>query len=68
MYTAFENYIKNQNSNFIITELDTWEKEKDFLGTYYQLYDESLSNSTFSYNKNNYVVYKNYQFVLLIKK
>ena len=68
MYTAFEHYIKNQNSNFVITELDTWEKEKDFLGTYYQLYDKSLSNSTFSYNKNNYVVYKNYQFVLLIKK
>ena len=67
-YEALENYIINQTSDFVITELKTWESEKDFLAQYYQPYTNDLSRCTFHYRKTNYFYYIHYDFILLIKK
>jgi len=69
MFQAFTDYITNQTSDFIITQRSTWDEESTFLGQYYQPYqDNNIDASTYHYHKMHYFYYRNYDFVLLIKK
>ena len=69
MYQAFNYYITNQTSDFVVTERSTWETEQNFLSQYYQPYiNNDLDASTYHYHKMHYFYYRNYDFVLLIKK
>ena len=67
MYTAIQKNITNQTSNFIITELNTWETEKDFIAEYYHPYTNNTETSTFNYK----ILWRNRielkHFVLLLK-
>ncbi|MBR4419213.1 MAG: hypothetical protein IKT33_04390 [Clostridia bacterium] len=68
MYNSFTSYITNQTSDFIITELDTWNNEIDLLSQYYQPYTGDMTTSTYHYHKIQHAWRKHYDLVLLIKK
>ena len=68
MYQAFNDYITNQTSDFVITERKTWDNEYDFLAQYYQPYHGNIEDSTYHYHKMHYFYYREFDFVLLIKK
>ena len=63
MYEAFNSYITEQTSDFIVTKLATWEKEYDTLSPYYQLYTDTV----YHYRQVFYYYYKHFDFVLLIR-
>ena len=68
MYESHKNSIINQTSDFIITELNTYNKEKEFLSQYYEPFTKNIKTSTFYYHKVSYFNYKDLKFVLLYKK
>ena len=68
MYESFRASITNQTSDFVITYSEIWDSEKDFLSQYYQPYTNDVETSTYAYNKVNYFSYKEFTFILLIKK
>ena len=69
MFQAFKDYITNQTSDFIVTERRSWDMEQDFRSQYYQPYNNNdIDASTYHYRKMHYFFYRNYDFVLLIKK
>ena len=68
IYEYHEKSIADQTSNFVITERKVWEQEKDFLSQYYTQYKGNLSQEIYHYRKIQWFYYKNFEFVLLIKK
>jgi len=68
LYESFNRYITQQTSDFIITEVKTWNNEKNLLAQYYQPYTSDLSTSTYHYRKVHDFYYRSFDFVLLIKK
>lgn len=68
MYEGFEKSITEQHCDFVITERKTWENEHDFLAQYYQPYHGTIEASTYHYHKMHYFYYREFDFVLLIKK
>jgi len=68
IYKEFNEYITNQTSDFVITELATWETEKDFLSQYYKPFTDEISDCTYHYRHAHYFYYRHFDFVLLIKK
>ncbi len=67
-YKALENYIINQTTDFVITKVNTWEKENNLLSQYYKPYTENLDDCIFHYRKVNYFYYLDFDLILLIKK
>ena len=67
MYEEFKNYIEQQSSDFIITELKTWNMEKDWFSSYYSPYNNTVEASTYTYYKINYGSQSKYEFILLFK-
>lgn len=68
MYEGFERSISEQHCDFVITERKTWDNETDFLSQYYQPYHGTIEASTYHYHKMHYFYYREFDFVLLIKK
>ncbi len=68
MYEGFRTYITEQTSDFLITELKTWNDENDFLAQYYQPYTGDITTSTYHYHRVANFYYTNYDFVLLFRK
>lgn len=64
MYQAYNDYITQQTSDFIITKQTTWEKEYDLLSQYYQPYTDTI----YHYHQLHYFYYRDIDFILLIKK
>ena len=67
MYEKFHDYITEQTSDFVITDPQVWENEKDFISQYYHLYTGEIESSSYHYHKVHYFFYNNYDFVLLLK-
>lgn len=72
MYSQIQECITNQTSDFVITNLSTWNnpKEHALLSQYYEIY-KSENNETptsFHYHRVHYFYYRDFDFVLLIKK
>ncbi len=64
MYQCIHDYVTNQTSDFIITKLDVWNNEQDFLSMYYKQYNDTI----YHYHQLHYFFYREHDFVLLIKK
>lgn len=70
MGQSFNSYAKNQVCDFIITDENTWNRDKDFLLQYYQpySYEENGEPTFYNYHQLHYFFYRNHKFILLIKK
>lgn len=68
LYEESKQYIMNQTSDFVITELQTWENEHELLSQYYSPYTGDIQTSTYHYKKLHYFYYKSVDFILLLKK
>lgn len=71
MFDTFNEYIVEQNSDFIITELSTWNQEVNengLLPQFYAPYTGNITTSTYHFKKVHYFYYIEFDFVLLIKK
>jgi len=71
MFAAFNDYISQQTSDFIITNLYTWEQDvakEGLLSQYYSPYTGDTATSTYHFRKVHYFYYRHFDFVLLIKK
>lgn len=64
IYLSFDEYIINQTSDFVITDLSIWNSEKDYLSRYYQPYTGDIETSTFNYTFG----FGGHNLVLLFKK
>ena len=68
MYVSFQNSIKQQSSDFVITELKTWNAEKDFLSQYYAPFTGDIITSTYYYHQAYMINFnQDLYFVLLFK-
>ena len=68
MYQAFHDYIITKSTNFVVTTVEIWAAEKDFLAQYYELYTGELSTSTYHYRCCYQFYYGETDFVLLHAK
>lgn len=72
MYKQYRESITNQTSDFVITQLETWNNanEHALLSQYYELYSNIDPNTptSYHYHRVHYFYYRDYDFVLLIKK
>lgn len=68
MYASFHESITQQTSDFVITTLDIWKQENDFLSQYYGLYtDDVNTNNTYHSCQLYSNTYIKTDLVLLIK-
>ena len=67
MYKSFENSIRTQTSDFIITTVLNWEKEKNFISQYYKPLTGYIKSSSFEYLKLHYFYYLHYHLIILKK-
>lgn len=67
LFSESKNNIIKQTSDFVITELNTWNNEKDFISQYYQPYTNEVKTSTFVYQALLGTDYIPLEFILLIR-
>ena len=64
IYKCFETYIKEQTSDFVITDVTTWIFEYNFLSQYYMPYTGDIETSTYDYTFG----FGGHNLILLFKK
>ena len=60
--------ITNQECDFVITQLNTYFIEQDFISKYYTPYTGEIESSTYQYLMMRYHTYLEYDFILLMRK
>lgn len=67
MYDSFRNTIATQSCDFVVTELQTWLEENEFLSRYYTPYTGDITTSTYYYHQTYNADKRDFYFVLLFK-